>query len=163
MDYLWTPWRYAYIANAEKTPGCVFCEVQNEKDDRKALIVHRGRHCFLILNLFPYTSGHLMIVPYAHLDELQKLPRDAAEEMMALMQRVEAVLREVYRPEGINMGMNVGRAAGAGVRGHIHMHALPRWTADSNFMTTVGETRMLPESLDMTWEKISKALASSRA
>jgi ATP adenylyltransferase len=104
-----------------------------------------------------------MIVPYAHLDELQKLPRDAAEEMMALMQRVEAVLREVYRPEGINMGMNVGRAAGAGVRGHIHMHALPRWTADSNFMTTVGETRMLPESLDMTWEKISKALASSRA
>ncbi len=161
MDYLWTPWRYAYIVNAEKTPGCVFCEVQKEKDDRKALIVHRGRHCFLILNLFPYTSGHLMIVPYAHLDELQKLPREAAEEMMALMQRVEGVLREVYRPEGINMGMNIGRAAGAGVAGHVHMHALPRWVADSNFMTTIGETRVLPEDLQTTWERISKAMASS--
>ena len=161
MDYLWTPWRYTYIANADKAPGCVFCEAQKMKDDRKALIVYRGRSCFLILNLFPYTSGHLMIVPYAHMDELQKLPREAAEEMMALMQRVEGVLREVYRPEGINMGINIGRAAGAGVRGHVHMHALPRWTADSNFMTTVSETRMLPESLETTWEKISKALASS--
>ncbi len=158
MDFLWTPWRYAYIVNAEKTPGCVLCDVQEEQDDRKALIVHRGRHCFVLLNAFPYTSGHVMIVPYAHLDELKKLPREAAEEMMALMQRMEGVLHEVYRPEGVNLGMNIGRAAGAGVAGHVHMHVLPRWTADSNFMTTVAETRVLPEALETTWERITAGL-----
>ncbi len=158
MDYLWTPWRYAYVTTADKTPGCVFCEAPKEADDRKARIVHRGRHCYVILNAFPYTSGHVMIVPYAHLDELQKLPAEAAQEMMALAQRMEGVLRAVYQPEGLNVGVNIGKAAGAGVAGHIHMHVLPRWTADSNFMATVSETRVLPEVLETTWERLKAKL-----
>jgi ATP adenylyltransferase len=156
MDYLWTPWRYAYVSSADQAVGCVLCDSQ-KRDDRKALIVHRGRDCYIILNIFPYTSGHVMIVPFEHVDELQKLDPAAATEMMFLAQRMEAVLREAYHPDGINLGMNIGKAAGAGVAGHIHMHVLPRWTADSNFMTTVGETRVLPESLEQTWERLRAA------
>jgi ATP adenylyltransferase len=156
MDYLWTPWRYAYIVGADKATECVFCERQ-KAGDREAFIVHRGRQCFIVLNIFPYTSGHVMIVPYEHLDELQKLPPETAQEMMALAQKMEGVLRRVYHPDGINLGMNVGKAAGAGVAGHIHMHVLPRWVADSNFMTTVAETRVLPESLEQTWERLRAA------
>src|ERR1700734_1230337 len=115
MDYLWTPWRYAYVSTAEKVSSCVFCDAVNAGDDKKVRIVYRGQHCFVILNTFPYTPGHVMIVPYAHLDELQKLPVEAANEMMALSQRMEAVLRELYRPDGINLGMNIGKAAGAGI------------------------------------------------
>lgn len=163
MDYLFTPWRYAYITTAGTTPGCVFCHREQEEDDRKAWIVHRGRHCFVMLNAFPYTSGHVMVVPYAHLDRLEKLPQDAAQELMSLTQRLEGVLRALYHPDGINVGMNIGAAAGAGVAGHIHMHVLPRWIADSNFMTTVGETRVLPESLETTWERVRGALSSSVA
>ncbi len=159
MDYLFTPWRYAYITGAGKTPGCLFCEKAKEQDDRRAMIVHRGSHCFVILNAFPYTSGHVMIVPYEHVDELQKLSAPAAGEMMALSQRMETALRRAYRPDGINLGMNIGAAAGAGVAGHIHMHVLPRWIADSNFMTTTGETRVLPEDLATTWEKLRQALS----
>ena len=159
MDYLWTPWRYAYITGAEKTGGCIFCAFAGQKDDEKNRIVHRGQHCYIILNTYPYTSGHVMVVPYAHLDELQKLPATAATEMMALSQRMERVLRQLYRPEGINLGMNIGQAAGAGIAGHIHMHVLPRWTADANFMSVVGETRVLPEALDVTWKRLSEALA----
>ncbi len=157
MDYLWTPWRYAYITTASKATACVFCDKAGG-DDRASFIVHRGRHCFIVLNIFPYTSGHVMIVPYLHIDELQKLPAEAAQEMMALSQRMEAALRRVYNPDGINLGMNIGKAAGAGVAGHIHMHVLPRWVADSNFMSTVGETRVLPESLEQTWERLRQAL-----
>lgn len=159
MDYLWTPWRYAYVSGTTKSDGCVFCEAPKEKDDRKARIVHRGHHCFVILNTYPYTPGHVMIVPYTHLDELQKLPRDSADEMMALSQRMETVLRELYQPDGINLGMNIGKAAGAGIAGHIHMHVLPRWVADANFVSVVGETRVLPEALEVTWEKMRKAMA----
>lgn len=158
MDYLWTPWRYAYVSGAHKTEGCVFCEAPKEKDDAKARIAYRGKDCYIILNTFPYTPGHVMIVPYAHLDELRKLPPDAATEMMTLSQRVESVLRELYHPDGINLGMNIGKAAGAGIAGHIHMHELPRWVADANFVSVVGETRVLPETLDVTWEKLSHAL-----
>jgi len=160
MDYLWTPWRYAYITTATKTDSadaCIFCEL-SRLPDLEAKIVHRGRHCFVILNSFPYTSGHVMIVPFAHLDELQKLPEDAAAEMMALCQKMERVLRQVYAPDGINLGMNIGRAAGAGVAGHIHMHVLPRWVGDTNFMTVTSETRMLPESLEQNYERIRKAI-----
>ena len=160
MDYLWTPWRYAYITGAEKTEGCIFCAFAGQTEDEKNRIVHRGQHCFIILNTYPYTSGHVMVVPYAHLDELQKLPQDAAREMMSLSQHMEGILRQLYRPEGINLGMNIGQAAGAGIAGHIHMHVLPRWTADANFMTVVGETRVLPEALEVTWKRISEALAS---
>jgi ATP adenylyltransferase len=159
MDYLWTPWRYAYVSSAEKSTGCVFCDLVKLNDDEKALIVHRAEHCFVVLNRYPYTPGHAMVVPYAHLDELKKLPREAANEMMALTQRMETVLRELYHPDGINLGMNIGKAAGAGIAAHIHMHVLPRWVADANFMSVVGETRILPETLEETWKRMSKAMA----
>ena len=158
MDYLWTPWRYAYVSTAEKSAGCVFCDAVEAGDDRKVLIVHRGQHCFVILNRYPYTPGHVMIVPYAHLDELRKLPTDAAQEMMGLSQRMESVLRALYHPDGINLGMNIGKAAGAGIAGHIHMHVLPRWVADANFVSVVGETRVLPETLEETWKRMTAAL-----
>lgn len=161
MDYLWTPWRYAYVSTAEKTAGCVFCELVKLGDDERALITHRGQHCFVVLNRFPYTPGHVMIVPYAHVDELQKLAGDAAGEMMMLSQRMETVLRSLYRPDGINLGMNIGKAAGAGIAGHIHMHVLPRWMADANFLSVVGETRILPETLDVTWKRVREALQAT--
>jgi ATP adenylyltransferase len=158
MDYLWTPWRYAYVSGTEKTTGCVFCDAAKEKDDSKTRIAYRGVRCFVILNAYPYTPWHVMVVPYMHLDELRKLPSPAANEMMALSQRMESVLRELYHPDGINLGMNIGKAAGAGIAGHIHMHVLPRWVADANFMSVVGETRVLPETLDVTWGKIREAM-----
>jgi ATP adenylyltransferase len=161
MDYLWTPWRYAYITAAAKTDAgpdaCVFCELPKLPDE-KAKIVHRGQHCFVILNSFPYTSGHVMVVPFAHLDELQKLPEATGREMMALSQKMERVLRQVYSPDGINLGMNIGRAAGAGIAGHVHMHVLPRWVGDTNFMTVTGETRVLPEALEETYARLRRAL-----
>jgi len=162
MDYLWTPWRYAYVTTAEKISGCIFCDLLKAGDDEKAHIVFRGQHCFIILNTFPYTSGHVMVVPYAHLDELRKLPPDAAHEMMDLCQRMESILRQLYTPSGINLGMNIGQAAGAGVAGHIHMHMLPRWVADGNFMSVVAETRILPESLETTYQRIKGAIDASR-
>jgi len=158
MDYLWTPWRYAYVSTSEKAAGCVFCDALNAGDDEKVRIVHRAQHCFVILNTFPYTPGHVMIVPYAHLDELRKLPPEPAYEMMELSQRMESVLRELYKPDGINLGMNLGKAAGAGIAGHIHMHVLPRWVADANFVSVVGETRILPEALEETWKRMTKVL-----
>jgi ATP adenylyltransferase len=159
MDYLWTPWRYAYVT-AEKISGCIFCDLPKLGDDAKARIVHRGKHCYIVLNTFPYTPGHVMVVPYQHLDELQKLPDAAAHEMMTLAQEMESALRRLYHPDGVNLGMNIGKAAGAGVAGHIHMHVLPRWVADANFVSVVGETRILPESLEMTYERIKGALKS---
>lgn len=161
MDYLWTPWRYAYITNAEKASGCIFCDLPRSGDDEKARIIFRGRACFIILNTFPYTSGHVMIVPYSHTAELQQLPQDAAQEMMDLCQRMETVLRSVYRPDGVNLGMNIGKAAGAGVAGHIHMHVLPRWVADANFVSVIGETRILPETLETTYARLKQALSSA--
>ena len=158
MDYLWTPWRYAYVSSAEKSSGCVFCNAVKAGNDEAARIVYRGKNCFVILNAYPYTPGHVMIVPYAHLDELQKLPPEAANEMMALSQRMESVLRQLYTPDGVNLGMNIGKAAGAGIAGHIHMHVLPRWVADANFLSVVGETRVLPETLDETWTRMTQAL-----
>lgn len=160
MDYLWTPWRYAYVTGAERATSCIFCEAPKESDEQ-ARIVHRGTHCYIILNTYPYTNGHVMVVPYAHLDELQKLPADAANEMMALTQRMEGVLRSLYHPDGLNLGMNIGQAAGAGVAGHIHMHVLPRWVADANFASVIGETRVLPEALEVTWTRICGAFGDS--
>ena len=154
MDYLFTPWRYAYITGANVPGDCLFCGLLQTKNDEQALIIHRAKYCFVMLNAFPYTSGHAMVVPYEHVDELTKLSQSAAEEMMALTQRLEAVLRELYHPDGLNLGMNLGKAAGAGVAGHIHMHILPRWFGDVNFMTSVGETRVLPEDLPTTYRKL---------
>ncbi len=142
MDYIWSPWRYQYMAQvlAGKQPECFFCDALAGKDDAKTLVVHRGEKAFVILNRFPYTSGHVMIVPNAHV-------------------RTETALRENYKPDGMNLGMNLGRAAGAGVVGHLHLHMLPRWIGDSNFMTVTGETRVHPEDLKTTYERLSKALA----
>jgi ATP adenylyltransferase len=160
MDYLWTPWRYAYVTGVDQQPDCIFCQAPKESD-QTSFIVHRAAYCYVILNTYPYTNGHVMVVPYAHLDELQKLPPDAAQEMMALTQRMETVLRSLYRPDGLNLGMNIGKAAGAGVAGHIHMHVLPRWVADANFVSVIGETRVMPESLERTWERIKQALTKN--
>jgi len=161
MDYLWTPWRYAYITNAAKDAGnhegCILCDLP-ELPDEEARIVYRGTTCYVILNTFPYTSGHVMVVPFVHVDELRQLPEAAAHEMMALSQKMEGVLRGLYSPGGINLGMNIGRAAGAGVAGHIHMHVLPRWIGDTSFMTTAGETRVLPETLEITYKRIRDAI-----
>ncbi|HEY6349444.1 MAG TPA: HIT domain-containing protein [Candidatus Angelobacter sp.] len=154
MDYLFTPWRYAYVSTADKTSECLFCAKAREKDDAKAQVVHRGQYCFIVLNAFPYTSGHAMIVPYDHVDQLQKLSLAAAQEMMTLTQKLEGVLRDLYSPDGLNLGMNLGKAAGAGVAGHIHMHVLPRWIADANFMSVIGETRVNPEDLEITYKRI---------
>ncbi len=154
MDTLFTPWRFAYVTTANNPGDCVFCGLIQAKNDEQALIVHRAKYCFVVLNAFPYTSGHTMVVPYDHVDQLQKLSSSAAEEMMALTQRLEGVLRDIYRPDGLNLGMNLGKAAGAGVASHIHMHVLPRWFADVNFMTSVGETRVLPEDLPTTYKRI---------
>jgi len=159
MDYLWTPWRYAYVSGAERAAHCIFCEAPRESDEQ-ARIVYRGTHSYIILNTYPYTNGHVMVVPYAHLDELQKLPTEAAQEMMALTQKMEGALRSLYHPDGLNFGMNIGKAAGAGVAGHIHMHVLPRWVADANFVSVIGESRVLPESLEVTWTRIRAALAN---
>ncbi len=157
MDYLWTPWRYTYITSADKASSCVFCQIERCGDDQKALIVYRGEHNFVVLNAYPYTSGHSMVVPYAHLDRLHVLPHSAAEEMMALTQRLERILLAEYHPDGVNLGMNIGKAAGAGIASHVHMHVLPRWVADANFMTVVGETRVLPELLETTYQRLRRA------
>lgn len=154
MDYLWTPWRYSYVASVDKKTGCIFCDLLRSGDDEKALIVHRAEFNFIVLNAYPYTSGHAMVVPYEHVDRLSHLAAAAAAEMMALARRLEAILIETYEPDGVNLGMNIGKAAGAGVAGHIHMHVLPRWVADANFMTVVGETRVLPEALEETYKRL---------
>src|ERR1700693_3727314 len=142
-----------------KQPDCVFCHALAMDDDRAAYIVLRGAKCFLILNRYPYTSGHVMIVPYAHVAELNLCDAATLSEMMQLAQRVETALRANYKCDGMNLGMNLGRAAGAGVVGHLHLHVLPRWFGDSNFMTVTGETRVHPEDLKTTYERLSKALA----
>jgi ATP adenylyltransferase len=158
MDRLWTPWRYRYVSSAQPTGGCIFCEKAASSDDRGNYIVLRAERNFLILNLYPYTTGHLMIAPYEHVATLAEAHPDTLHEMMLLTARAEKALRQVYRPDGLNIGMNVGASAGAGVAGHIHMHVLPRWTGDASFMTTVVETRVLPETLETTYERVKAAL-----
>ena len=160
MDYLWTPWRFQYMVqvNQGKQPECIFCDAVVRHDDEETLLVYRGKKAFVILNRFPYTSGHVMVVPYAHIAELQKCEPGVLEEMMALTQRLEPIFRSEYKPDGMNLGMNLGKAAGAGVTGHLHLHVLPRWFGDSNFMTVTGETRVHPEELSTTYARLKKAL-----
>ena len=146
--------------------GCVFCNLLSAVDyaiehgmdrneaEKAGLLVYRGEHCFVCLNRFPYTAGHVMAMPYAHLDRLAKVPVEAAHELMDLAQRTERALEKMYRPHGLNFGLNLGEAAGAGVAGHLHLHGMPRWAGDTNFMTVVGETRVIPESLEITWERV---------
>jgi len=148
MDHLWSPWRYRYVA--KKGPEeCIFCA-------EREYVLHRAEHNYVLLNLYPYTSGHLMIAPYKHVATLTDSDPQALEEMMRLARRAEIALGKVYNPKGFNVGLNIGEAAGAGVAGHIHMHVLPRWPGDVNFMTAIGETRVLPEDLDTTFKRLAE-------
>jgi ATP adenylyltransferase len=190
MDRLWTPWRYNYITRADpqartgvppaladwpaaEDKHCVFCNMiaatdyaishgmPKEAAEKASHIIHRGPYCFVCLNAYPYATGHVLILPYQHVDSLAALPPETAQEMILTAQRIEGALREVYNPNGLNLGMNLGESAGAGVADHIHLHALPRWSGDTNFMTVVAETRVLPETLDITWGKLRKVFSRS--
>ncbi|MCM3901092.1 MAG: HIT domain-containing protein [Pyrinomonadaceae bacterium] len=159
MDRLWSPWRSEYIAagsSADSKPGgCVFCEIQRDPSkDEKNFVLHRAKHNFVVLNIHPYIPGHLLIVPYQHVSDLDSTSSDTTNEMMDLTKRSQTLLREAYKPSGYNIGMNLGAAAGAGIVDHIHLHILPRWIGDSNFMSTVGGTRVLPEDLVTTYHKL---------
>ncbi|HNU08212.1 MAG TPA: HIT domain-containing protein [Pyrinomonadaceae bacterium] len=161
MDLLWSPWRYDYItkdiANSAADPcDCVFCRIlESSAGDKEKFILHRAEHNFVILNIYPYITGHLMIVPYEHLANFDELSTPVSNELTEITKRCQSILREVYRPDGFNIGMNLGKAAGAGVAGHLHQHILPRWSGDSNFMTSIAQTRTIPEALTMTFEKLS--------
>jgi ATP adenylyltransferase len=159
LDRLYTPWRFDYIkgASGEKTgfgDACVFCALPSREDDEQTFILHRAQHNFVILNIYPYTSGHLMIVPFEHTADFAALAKETSDEMMDLAKRAQAILQETYHPHGFNLGMNLGQAAGAGVSDHLHLHVLPRWSGDANFMSTVGETRVIPEDLRTTFNKL---------
>lgn len=157
MDHLWSPWRYRYVSKASPADICFFCDKAAAEEDDTNLIVHRAVHNFVILNMYPYTSGHLMIAPYVHVATLEDASEQTAEEMMLLARTAQKHLRDIYRPEGFNLGMNIGECAGAGVAGHIHMHVLPRWKGDANFMSVVAETRVMPEELSETHRKLQRA------
>jgi len=159
MDFIWSPWRYDYLASAgKKPPSCVFCVGEDQSHDVERLIVFRGSRNFVILNLFPYTSGHVMIAPYEHLDTIAGAKPEQLLEMMQLAQRLIDALQKLYRPEGFNLGMNLAQAAGAGIREHFHLHVVPRWVGDANFVSVTGETRVLPEELSQTYQRIKSAL-----
>jgi len=155
MDILWSPWRFQYVKSAKTAKECVFCDVQR-RDDEAAMILFRGRENFILMNLFPYTTGHLMIVPYAHLAMFAEAPKSATDEMIDLAKWCQHILQEIYRPHGFNLGMNLGEAAGAGIADHFHLHILPRWFGDTNFMTVIGETRVQPEDLKITYRKLKE-------
>ncbi|MCJ7738314.1 MAG: HIT domain-containing protein [Anaerolineae bacterium] len=155
MDHLWTPWRMPYLSGEhEKPDGCVFC-LENVDNDSENHIFYRGKRCFIILNRFPYNTGHLMVIPYAHVPTLEVLDAETLAEVMSLAQLSLRVLRETYGPQGFNLGVNIGEAAGAGVAEHIHLHIVPRWNGDTNYMTIVGKTRVIPEWLDQMYERLA--------
>ncbi len=153
MERLWAPWRMQYINNAE-SPGCIFCDKPG-LEDREALIVHRGEHGFLMLNAFPYNNGHLLAAPYQHTAEISELEPGARLELMDLVDRGMALLRRMGRPDGFNVGINLGRVAGAGITDHIHLHIVPRWNGDTNFMPVLADTKVLPEALEEVWRKLT--------
>jgi len=156
MDYLWTPWRYQYVSQPGANPACIFCEALKRKDDAETLVLFRGRLNFILLNRYPYTTGHSMIAPYEHVGELERATPETLAEMMELAQRLQRACAAEYKPEGYNLGMNLGKIAGAGVADHLHLHVLPRWAGDTSFMTTVSETRLEPEDLASTYKKLKK-------
>ena len=156
---IWAPWRLAYVKDASKDieEECIFCAKPAQDDDEANLIVHRGERSFVILNLFPYTNGHLVVAPYAHLGRLQELGSETLAEMMALAQRSMDRLEQVYEPHGYNVGLNQGRVAGAGVEHHIHMHVVPRWGGDTNFMPVIADTKVMPQSIEQSYEALKGA------
>lgn len=158
MDRLWTPWRMSYIKTAGQTEDCIFCDLPAADNDEASLIVARGDAAFVILNKFPYNSGHLMIAPFRHTARFVDLTPDEHAEIASLTARSVAALEAAYQPEGFNLGMNMGRAGGAGIVHHLHQHVVPRWAGDANYMTTVGSTKVLPESLEQTYARLAPLL-----
>ena len=161
MTHLWTPWRSTYMTQKKDKSRCIFCDAAADSSDEKNLVVHRGASCFVLLNRYPYTSGHIMIAPYEHAARLNRIAEATTDEIIRLTRRAENILEETYRPDGLNFGMNLGQAAGAGIEQHIHMHVLPRWNGDANFMTSVGNTRVIPEALEDTYAKLKSGFAKS--
>ena len=155
-EYIWAPWRLKYVKDASKDleDECIFCAKPAEDDDAENLIVHRGERCFVILNLYPYTNGHLMVAPFEHVGRIQDIPAETTAEMMSLSQQAISVLQSKYEPHGFNVGFNQGRVAGAGVEHHIHMHVVPRWGGDTNFMPVLADTRVMPQTLEQTYEAL---------
>jgi len=154
MNHIWSPWRMEYLEGNNKDEGCVFCLAQAMQDSAENLIVFRGERAYVILNRFPYTSGHLLVNPFEHKQTLDELDAETRAEMMELTTQCTTVLKSIYKPQGFNVGVNMGSAAGAGVPQHIHIHIVPRWAGDTNFMSTLGQTRVLPETLEDTYERI---------
>lgn len=158
MDFLWTPWRYQYVTSLGEPVACIFCHAAADAaHDQEHFVIYRGAKNLVMLNRFPYTSGHIMVVPYEHVATLEDLPDETLVELIRLARTADQQLRAVYRPDGLNLGFNLGRSAGAGIASHVHLHALPRWTGDTSFMTSIGETRVLPEDLETTWQKLRRA------
>jgi ATP adenylyltransferase len=156
MDYLWSPWRYRYVTQEERPGRCFLCELaaSEASQDSHNLVLRRAEHNFVVLNRYPYTPGHAMVAPYAHVADLTGSDPAALSEMIELARKLQSALKESYKPQGYNLGINLGRCAGAGVDGHLHLHVLPRWVGDSNFMTVAGEARVLPEDLGTTYGKL---------
>jgi ATP adenylyltransferase len=154
MKYIAAPWRISYVRNINAQPGCVFCRAAGVKDDAEVHILHRGRNAFVLLNKYPYLPGHLMIAPYKHLADYARASQALTAEMTELLQRSLKALTAAYQPAGFNTGMNLGKSAGAGVAEHFHLHVVPRWTGDSNFMPIIGGTKVVMEDLDMTWTRL---------
>lgn len=161
MDVLWSPWRYQYVTERRPKGDCIFCRIAAEPErDAENFVLGRARENYLVLNRFPYSTAHLMVVAYAHAQTLPDLSEGALCETILLARKAEEVLREVYRPGGLNVGWNLGECAGAGVAQHIHLHLVPRWPGDANFMTTIGETRVIPESLEETYRRLAPRFAT---
>lgn len=158
MEYIFTPWRYEYVSKVDEKQDCIFCEKAGADDDRENLIIFRDELSFALLNLFPYSSGHLMIAPYLHTGTIEELDAETISAMMALAKRCMAATRDAFGPDGFNLGINIARVAGAGITDHVHMHVVPRWAGDSNFMPVIGDTRVLPLSLDQVWVALSERL-----
>ncbi|MBX7223976.1 MAG: HIT domain-containing protein [Blastocatellia bacterium] len=154
MDFLWSPWRYKYILDEKRLSECPFCVLPQQNEDERHYILHRGEFNFVILNIFPYTGGHLMVVPFEHTASLAEVGKAVSDELMDLTKRCQEILTAEYHPHGFNLGMNLGKAAGAGIAGHLHMHILPRWMGDVNFITTVAETRVIPEELETSYRRL---------
>ena len=154
MERLYTPWRLGYVTNQAEAPGCALCRARDGQDGADWLVVHAGETCFVVMNLYPYTGGHVMVTPKRHVASLSEATPAELAELMALARQLEEVFREVYRPDGINLGMNLGRAAGAGIADHIHLHVVPRWSGDTSFMTTVSDTRVIPEDPEQACRRL---------
>lgn len=158
MERLWSPWRSTYVTDATgDDAGCIFCAALEADDDERMGLLHRSDGCFVLLNAYPYNSGHVMVAPTAHVAELAELPRDVRHDLVDLVSETIEALRAAMDPHGFNVGVNLGRVAGAGVPGHVHVHVVPRWGGDTNFMPVVGETKVLPEDLDQTYRKLKFA------